>query len=181
MRASGMTPEDTGMRVEEVDALQLRSRGVERRGSRYRAALLCRGTRVSKSFDTPEEAVAWREAERRRIASLDDRRMAVAAGKLLSIVPRRVLDAMASIEYSESEIGAGSIQAQTSAVYFLLLAGRVVYVGKSISLLSRIARHQRDRDKEFDSFNFIPCPPERLDELEAKYILAFMPWRNRAL
>ena len=63
-------------------------------------------------------------------------------------------------------------------IYFLLDAGEVVYVGKSINVGGRIREHRRDKLKTFDKFAFVQCKPEDLDETEARYIQEFQPKYN---
>jgi hypothetical protein len=60
-------------------------------------------------------------------------------------------------------------------VYFLVKADRVVYVGQSADIYSRIGQHQ---DKDFDRFAFVPCGQALLDKLESLYIHLFRPAYN---
>lgn len=78
---------------------------------------------------------------------------------------------------TESEIIEGGQQfSSQSGVYFLIRDGRVVYVGQSVNIHSRIATHIKD--KEFDSFSFIPFPRWELDVAESLYIHALRPEIN---
>lgn len=74
----------------------------------------------------------------------------------------------------------GPFNAVTCCVYFLLLSGRVVYVGQTKNGLSRIQQHRTRKGyiKEFDSWAFIECEKDELDALEAKYILSMRPRFN---
>lgn len=63
----------------------------------------------------------------------------------------------------------------TSGVYFLVSKQRVVYVGQSVSVYSRIASH---KDKDFDCFAFVPCSLTALDKLESLYIHFLLPALN---
>lgn len=65
---------------------------------------------------------------------------------------------------------------QMSGVYFLILAGRIAYVGQSQDVWRRIGEHRKDR--RFDAFSWIACPVSELDALEAHCILKFRPWQN---
>lgn len=64
----------------------------------------------------------------------------------------------------------------TSGIYFLIKDQKIIYVGQSISVLSRIKDHQNHRD--FDHFTCIPCPKEHLDMLESLYIHFLRPEQN---
>lgn len=80
--------------------------------------------------------------------------------------------------FTESEIVASGISLNESvcAVYFLISNGRIVYVGQSINIHSRIATHQHR--KSSDSYAFICCEPAQLDVLESIYIHALRPPLN---
>ena len=65
-------------------------------------------------------------------------------------------------------------------VYFLLDGDEIVYVGQSKSNIpARIQAHAKD--KEFQKFTVMPCDPDMLDDLEAKYIAQYAPKYNRTL
>jgi hypothetical protein len=52
----------------------------------------------------------------------------------------------------------------SSAVYFLIAANEIVYVGQSGSVEARIGKHKNDGEKVFDRALVFPVPPsERLD------------------
>ena len=63
-----------------------------------------------------------------------------------------------------------------SGVYFLVARGRVVYVGQSINVFSRVRDHLGY--KEFSRFAWVPCNPEILDKLESLYIHTLKPKLN---
>lgn len=65
-----------------------------------------------------------------------------------------------------------------SGIYFLIKDEKIIYVGQSISVLSRVKDHQNYRD--FDHFTCIPCPKEHLDMLESLYIHFLRPEQNAA-
>lgn len=65
-------------------------------------------------------------------------------------------------------------------VYFLIRASSITYVGKTTSLLQRLHKHHRS-GRKFDSFSFIACSPEHLDELESIYIALLLPQENSML
>ena len=77
---------------------------------------------------------------------------------------------------SEQEIvESASKWKKATGIYFLIKGSKVVYVGQSVHVYSRIASHH---DKEFDSFAYIPCDQELLDKLESLYIHVLKPERN---
>ena len=63
------------------------------------------------------------------------------------------------------------------AVYFLFVGDDLVYIGKSLNLLHRVASHFGQ--KEFDHFSFITCTAGEIDELERRAIVKFRPPLNR--
>jgi hypothetical protein len=77
---------------------------------------------------------------------------------------------------SETDIvSAANTWELATGVYFLIDSGRVVYVGQSVNVYARIASHH---DKVFDSFAFIPCCKEMLNNLESLYIHILRPALN---
>lgn len=62
--------------------------------------------------------------------------------------------------------------------YFLLLRDEVVYIGKSIDIISRISQHAAD-GKEFDEYTYMLCSMDDLDGLEARLITHFQPRFNK--
>lgn len=61
-------------------------------------------------------------------------------------------------------------------VYFLIQEKRVVYVGQSTNVFSRIFTHTQS--KEFDSYVYLPCDKDMLDKLESLYIHFLSPPLN---
>lgn len=61
-------------------------------------------------------------------------------------------------------------------IYFLLYRGRVVYVGQSTNILTRLGKHARD--KQFDAFSYIQFPQDQLTKQEKRYIKKFYPCLN---
>lgn len=86
----------------------------------------------------------------------------------------------------EAEIIGRSINAQAvCGVYFLIRNGRIVYVGQSVDIHSRVATHRvarqsiRTPPKEFDSFSYVECGAENIDIVESLYIHAINPELNK--
>lgn len=100
----------------------------------------------------------------------------------LSAIPKRVLEAIRTTPYTEMEILDAAIPAENMAgIYFLIHEESIVYVGQStIDVLTRIAKHRRE-GKVFDAFSFMRCHADEIDEMEQKYITAFMPKLNFSL
>ena len=66
-----------------------------------------------------------------------------------------------------------------SGIYFLLRQERIVYVGQTVQhAIQRVTQH---KDKEFDSWHWVPCPIESLAEIERAYIAALKPTLNKQL
>ncbi len=53
-------------------------------------------------------------------------------------------------------------------IYFLVLDGKIMYVGQSIDIFSRIKSHT---DKEFTDVYYLEVPEKDLDKIERKYII----------
>lgn len=75
----------------------------------------------------------------------------------------------------------GPIPYPEHCIYFLYKNGKVVYVGQSSAGLSRLEHHRQRKGhkKDFDSFSYIFCEKEKLDETEAFYISQFKPKYNK--
>ena len=73
-----------------------------------------------------------------------------------------------------SEIVAQSVPYENQCgVYFLVKSDRVVYVGQSVQIGTRLSDHAKTKD--FDRYNYIACPKEKLDVLESLYIHTLNP------
>lgn len=159
---------------------------IQERSGKFNVKIRRQGMNVCKTFLTRESAVAWAERVEARIVSrkykmtVADKTEALAP--LLEIVPKRTLDALATIPYDLREIVEGSIRAhQMIGIYFLLYKEEIVYVGQSASdVFHRLYKHRLD-GKVFDAYTFIPCEAAMLDELESKYIVAMMPKYNHSI
>jgi hypothetical protein len=65
---------------------------------------------------------------------------------------------------------------RVSGVYFLISDQKIVYVGQSLCIFSRIDQHKKV--KRFDRFAYIPCEKTLLDSLESLYIHCLRPPLN---
>ncbi len=66
--------------------------------------------------------------------------------------------------------------ARRCGVYFLVSGSRIIYVGQSVNVPSRVMEHRGS--KRFDAAAYIQCPPELLDIMESIYIHAIRPSMN---
>lgn len=80
-----------------------------------------------------------------------------------------------SLLREEEIVNAANTWELATGVYFLIDAGKIVYVGQSTNIYARIASHH---DKVFDSFAFMPCDKNVLDNLESLYIHILRPALN---
>ena len=77
----------------------------------------------------------------------------------------------------EHEIVEHAVPVSTACgVYFLIYEKKVVYVGQSTNVFSRIFTHVQT--KKFDSYVYIPCEKDTLDKLESLYIHLLSPPLN---
>lgn len=157
------------------------------KNGKWRTQVFIKGKRASSILDTKEAAELWgstKENDLRRLSKIPERtdKIAAAQSLLATGVPGRVLAALSAIPHSGIEIVEASISVQNMAgIYFLIKNKEVVYVGQTIDIFGRIAKHRR-LGKEFDSFSFINCDDAaKRDELESTYVLALAPWMNLSM
>lgn len=150
---------------------------------KWRAEVQKHGHRLTKSCVTREDAQAWADAAE---ASLDAKKKRFAprdqfvnlGADLVTMVPRCVLEAAREAPHSLIDILEAAVPTtHAPAIYFLMRNGEVTYVGQSIDVLSRIARHRRE-GRQFDAYSYMECPREDLDRLERVYIRALVPEDN---
>jgi len=80
----------------------------------------------------------------------------------------------------KEDIISGSLQlhdAKSCFVYFLIMDGDIVYIGKSVSFNNRIKDHIRT-GMVFDSVFLLHISESELDEIERVYIEAYKPRYN---
>ena len=63
-------------------------------------------------------------------------------------------------------------------IYFLLKEKKIVYIGQSVNIFSRINAHTKDKD--FDEVRFFKCQREDLDKVEIFFIKLIKPELNGA-
>ncbi len=149
-------------------------------GGRWRAQVYKGGIRKSKVCPTRRLAEAWAEHVEGLLTKSPDMDGADVR-TLLPGLPRRVMEAAAAIPHDHRQILDASVPIPAAGgIYFLIRADEVVYVGQSVDMLHRIARHKRE-GKRFDRYACIECPKEDMDRLECLYISAFVPYDNMSL
>lgn len=145
----------------------------------WRAEIVRHGTRVSKSFRTQDEARAWAALTEDR---LHQRRSHVEMLRAVGAVPPRLLDALSKAELDHDQLVARAVPCHGfCGVYFLIKDKKVVYVGQSTNVFGRIGQHRNTAVIDFDAYALVPCAKEELNELESRYIVALLPWHNKAL
>ena len=72
-----------------------------------------------------------------------------------------------------------SVNHRKAYVYFLILDNTIVYVGQSVSLMSRIAEHIKTK-KEFNYIYYVEVPKRLLSRIENYYIREIRPYYNIA-
>jgi len=139
---------------------------------------------AAKSVATRQKNI--RERESQRLADVEQRdslkceikklKAKLDSLKKLEQVNKAALRLTGKTLLREEEIvNAANTWELATGVYFLIDSGKVVYVGQSVNIYARIASHH---DKVFDSFAFIPCCKEMLDNLESLYIHILRPALN---
>lgn len=154
---------------------------IKQHGTGWRVEIYKHGHRLSKKWATREEADAWAKETEERLGKRKTGEARVLPGdapQLMTGVPLSVLKARTQIPYYEAQIVSSSIPTRmASGVYFLLRGENVIYVGQSVDVLHRIARHRRE-GRMFDAFAYIECVAADLDRLESSYIKALVPEEN---
>jgi len=135
--------------------------------SGWRVELYRLGHRASKSFKTKAEAQTWA----RSFEDQFQRHTADLPRKEHGAPPVALhLDEEAIVQRSKPYV-------PICGVYFLIEGGRVVYVGQSVDVHTRIAQHVGS--KAFDAIHVIPCSRSELLDTEATYIRRLNPPLNR--
>lgn len=63
-------------------------------------------------------------------------------------------------------------------IYFLWKDSRIIYIGQSVNMASRIFAHLH---MQYDSHTLVQYPTENLNDLEAEYIIRHKPINNKGL
>lgn len=156
---------------------------ITQHNSQWRAFVFKHGIRKTKVLPTYDEAAAWAKDQERRLDGYKSRLLgedeASSLGvPLLTALPLTVLDAIKTVPRSIYDVLSAAVPIkENTGIYFLIRNNEVVYVGQSIDVLGRISRHIRE-GKQFDAYAIMSAPENQLDELEKKYIRAFVPLEN---
>lgn len=154
--------------------------------SKWRAEVQKHGSRQTKVCDTRGDAEAWviateaaLDAGKRKYAPSAE--FVIEGAHLVTMVPKGVLQAAREIPHSLLDILEAAVPTgQASGIYFLMRSREVVYVGQSIDVLHRVARHRRE-GRKFDAYAYLECEPSDLNRLEGLYIRALVPEENLSL
>ena len=65
-----------------------------------------------------------------------------------------------------------------SGIYFLCIGNRLAYIGRSVSVITRIATHIGEHRIEFDCMYVVPHPTQGLKEIEEAMIKYYHPPQN---
>lgn len=170
-----------GCRIGEPTYARFPVAHISPQGKKWRVQTYVQGKRSSQTFKTEALARAWADRFEAKAAGMPQLRALLSDHRILPLLPFKFRQAMEKANYTESEIIASAFSVEyDSGVYFLVREGRVVYIGKTTNVLARVLKH-RQTSKKFDSFSFIPCLPEHMDELERTYICLLMPDENQKM
>lgn len=134
---------------------------------------------------TPDDVALQIGKSRKDVMRLDDLRYYLLGKRLRRYEPKDVADWLRRHPrpLPEPMENAAIVSSATQriigpTVYFLILRGEIVYVGKTKNLLVRLGQHA-DNKVEFDAYAFIQCKPEELDRMEDSYIYRIQPRFNK--
>jgi len=129
--------------------------------------------KLQESLKERQEALIYAGGLRQQIKELEERLSSLKHFETINMVAETVI---AKRLLREEEIAAMSLPwNKASGVYFLLDGDKIVYVGQSVNVYSRIVNHT---DKRFDRYAVISCPVDSLDILESLYIHCIQPRLN---
>lgn len=144
----------------------------ERRAIAAKAHATRRNRRIAKQEESAQENLQLSDA-RCRLAEIEARIQHLERMETLSLASARIFGK--GLLLTEDIVAASQAYEVHCGVYFLIYEGRVVYVGQSVDVLSRISQH---KEKRFDRFAFVPCDRASLDVIESLYIHILQPPLN---
>lgn len=118
--------------------------------------------------------------ERKKKGSLTKRQVEFSAA-IKNMKSREVVDAIRDIDQSKAYVDVRKVEKVflKSGVYFLFKDKKVVYIGESHCVISRVSQHTQEGIKEFDEFRLIYIEGERdREKEEKKMIRKFRPVYN---
>ena len=152
---------------------------VRKVGKTWRVETYRLGARHSRVFKTEALARSFAHLSENRAIGIREQGQLLKDHKIISYLPERFLSALNAANYSADEILLCAMPASNNiGIYFLINSGKIRYVGQTINIHHRIDQHRRG-GREFDSYSFIPCEREQLNELERIYRDLIMPPENR--
>ena len=143
-----------------------------------RKAIAAKGVATKQKNKREREAQRLLDIERRDSLKCEIKELELKRGILErhELSDKTALTLTSKVLLSEAEIvSAANPYELATGVYFLVNGNKVVYVGQSVNVYTRISEHH---DKLFDSFAFIPCKREVLNTLESLYIHVLRPPLN---
>lgn len=90
------------------------------------------------------------------------------------------IDNRGLLEAAHIRVGAMNYE-HLVGVYFLLDGDEIVYIGRSINVMARLATHRTNGEIAFNRVFVERCREDQLGHLEALYINKFKPARNASM
>ena len=143
-----------------------------------RKAIAAKSVATRKKNKAEREAIELQKMEMRDflLCEIKELRNQLASLKRHELLNKTSLSLTNKAMLTEKDIvKAASPWETATGVYFLIDEDKVVYVGQSTNVYSRITTHY---DKKFNRFAYIPCDSKSLDGLESLYIHVFRPLFN---
>jgi hypothetical protein len=99
-------------------------------------------------------------------------------GKMMSAQESAAADEVSRAMMTAEHIAASAGLLHRAGVYFLLRGDRIVYVGRSDNIFTRIGTHVRNNRIDFDKVHTVAATGLEQERLEQLYIAAFKPEFN---
>lgn len=127
----------------------------------------------AKTFASRREAEEWASDLETQLR--DMRRAPSKAIELISRLPANPPPAEEVLSLPRIDLRDGP-----TGIYFLFKRDKCIYIGQSRRIHQRVQEHRfaPRHKKDFDSYTWVLCTPEELDELERFYINAVKPELN---
>lgn len=120
--------------------------------------------------------VFWYEGPRLRAKSFKDKEEANIYSDLKNSYKYRKPDELS--EFPKVITLPLQVIKKITGIYFLCKNKQIVYIGKSINIISRISTHSQVMEGEFDSVFYIEVPECYIHEIEQELIHSFDPKLN---
>lgn len=128
---------------------------------------------IARTFGSKDEAEAWGNRMTAELKALRYREKDT--GCFNSAEDSSDLKTAASV----FQLPRLSIETSACGIYFLFKGSYCVYVGQSRQVHVRVREHRLKKlEKDFDSYAWIPCKPENLDNEELRFIKTLRPKLN---